>query len=72
MLIKTLFQKRYFKAEMLLFTKNCFRKAFVQHVTVWFIVQIWAINHAKITDEKNILFHGEDKTFKRERKANTE
>ena len=42
--------------------KKCFWKTFVQYVTVW-SVQRWTYENA---DEKNVVFHGEEKTCKRE------
>ena len=47
--------------------KKCFPKTFVQFVTVRLV---WKLTYKK-PDERNINFHDEEKTYKRERKADT-
>ena len=59
-------QKAIFQNRAVLLYEKCFRKTFVQYVTVW-LVRIWTYKNA---DEKSIVFH-EEKTHKRERKADT-
>ena len=60
-------QKAIFQNKAVHLYKKGFPKPFVQYVTVW-LVRIWTHKNA---DEKNIVFHGEEKTYKRKRKADT-
>ena len=62
--MKILFKKRYFKIEMYTFTNMV-----SENFCPVFNSLVSADMDLKNADEKHVVFHGEEKTYKRERKA---